>query len=421
MVYNFFHVVATLIFKVFYRKIEYVGFENIPTDKPVLVACNHPSGFIEPCIMAVISKSPFYFLVRGDLFAKQPLRWLLIKTNQIPIFRQKDGRNNMQKNKGTFDYVNKMLSENKSIMVFLEGSTEDMKYLRPLKKGLGRMAYDAMKNDLDVHVVPVGITFTNQQSIRSEVFCSVGKPLRAMDYFDAMEEELNSGIRTMYKDLATAMKQNMVQIENPKHLRALDKALNLTREENPDSRFPLWSQSTRKLSLEKQVSDRFIEMDDSEIESLNEDLNRLQKLKRENNILPRYFNKDKSNAVQMLILVLGAIPALIGYLFHWIPGKINFLIANKVVKKKIYKTSILFAGSSVFFPLYYLIVLIILYFCCPSYWWCLLVLPFLGLWQFQYREWWSSFNIQWAKSKMKEDPRTEINELRNKIKSNYNI
>ncbi len=421
MVYRFLHFVATTIFKIFYRKIEYYGLENIPQDKPVFVACNHPGGFIEPCILAVVSKYPFYFLVRGDLFAKQPMRWLLEQTNQIPIFRKKDGMNNMKKNQGSFTYVNKMLSENKSIMIFSEGSTEDMKYLRPLQKGLARMAHNAMDQGLDVHIVPVGITYTKQEKMRTEVFCKVGKPIRAMNYKESLDANLNEGIKELYHDLSHAMRMNMVQVDDAEDLELLDYVLRLTREENPDSRFPLWEESTRKLDLEKSISTHLNEMPRDRKKELLKDLKSLEAEKLEYGILPEYYNKELSNLSYIFIGVLGFVPAVLGFIFNYIPAKINLIINENLVKKKIYRTSILFAGSSVFFPLYYLIMSLIGVLTIGYWTWGILIFALLGYWYFLYTEWMHSFKINRNYQSLTEGQKGQLKKTRILIKEKYNV
>ncbi len=415
MVYAFLRIVASTIFKYFYRKIEYSGFENIPKDKPVFLACNHPGGFIEPCILACISKRPFYFLVRGDLFAKQPLRWFLEQTNEIPIFRQKDGRNNMEKNKSSFRYVNKMLALNKAIMIFSEGSTEDMKYLRPLKKGLARMAYNAWEDGLDVHIVPIGITFSKQSSMRSDVFTRIGEPIRIADYIERFETNLNQGVKDLYYDLSERMKANMVAVDNTEDFRLLDEGLSLLREENPDSRFPLWDKSEKKLIMEKSFSDTLNAMNETEKESLKTQLLNLKALKKKWNVLPAYYNKDLNFIQQFLVLVVGAVPALLGYLFHLIPGMINLAVAKKAAPKKIYYAPILFVGCSIWFPLYYTILIIIFLFINAKLLFILLITPFLGLWFFLYREWLHTIPWQWRRNRLNLDQKAQLKAIRSTI------
>ncbi|HKK79894.1 MAG TPA: 1-acyl-sn-glycerol-3-phosphate acyltransferase, partial [Phaeodactylibacter sp.] len=91
MLYYFVRPIAKLGLWVLYRHIHLSHTENIPRDKPVILAANHPTAFIEPCVLACFLRRPLYFLVRGNLFKKPLYDFLLRSLHMLPIFRLKDG------------------------------------------------------------------------------------------------------------------------------------------------------------------------------------------------------------------------------------------------------------------------------------------------------------------------------------------
>ena len=91
MLYRLVRPLATLCFLVSYRKIYFSHSENIPKDKPVILAINHPTMFLEPCLLACFLDHSLHFLARGDVFSNAFYKKLLASLHILPIFRLKDG------------------------------------------------------------------------------------------------------------------------------------------------------------------------------------------------------------------------------------------------------------------------------------------------------------------------------------------
>ncbi len=59
---------------------------------PVVLAMNHPNGFMDPVAFSGIIFPPrVRYLARGDTFKKGIVTWLLEGLGIIPIFRIQDG------------------------------------------------------------------------------------------------------------------------------------------------------------------------------------------------------------------------------------------------------------------------------------------------------------------------------------------
>ncbi|MBK6903255.1 MAG: hypothetical protein IPH04_10715 [Saprospirales bacterium] len=69
MLYPITRPLAKIALSVFFRKLYLSGLENIDWEKPVILAANHPTAFIEPCILACWLPKPLHFMVRGDFFS----------------------------------------------------------------------------------------------------------------------------------------------------------------------------------------------------------------------------------------------------------------------------------------------------------------------------------------------------------------
>ncbi|MEY4108182.1 MAG: hypothetical protein RL181_2524, partial [Bacteroidota bacterium] len=181
MLYYIVRPIARLALLIYYRKIYLSHLERIPRGKPVILASNHPTAFMEPCLMAVFMRQPLSYLVRGDFFQKPIYNFLLRALKMIPIYRIIDlGYQGLKNNFATFAACYEALSRNQTIMIFPEGMTLHEKRLRPIQKGIGRIvagAYQQYPDMQEIFVVPVGVNFTYAEQPRGEAMIDIGEPI----------------------------------------------------------------------------------------------------------------------------------------------------------------------------------------------------------------------------------------------------
>lgn len=197
MVYQLLKIWAKLSFSLYFRRIFISGVEHIPKEGAVLILVNHPNSFLEPCIIAAFQHRNLHFLVRGDMFEKKWLKPLLISTNQIPIYRFKDGFEKLRSNKSTFDQAYKVLAAQHTLLMFPEASSEMVKYLRPLQKGASRLALGAFEeNNVDeLYVIPTGIHYYDATKSRNDVILKFGEALSMKSWIKKhahTEDKLNA-------------------------------------------------------------------------------------------------------------------------------------------------------------------------------------------------------------------------------------
>src|SRR5690606_7108683 len=147
MLYSILRVIVGFSLKIYFRKIDISGIEHLKPGKAQIIASNHPSGFLEPLIMACFFPRDLYFLVRGDLFENKIIKYFLEATHQIPIYRFKDGFSKLRNNADSIQAATDVLVKNKCLLIFVEGGTKSIKKLRPLQKGFVRMASEAVQKN----------------------------------------------------------------------------------------------------------------------------------------------------------------------------------------------------------------------------------------------------------------------------------
>ena len=252
MIYYILRPIVSWALKLYFKKIYISGLENIPKDKAVVFASNHPSAFIEPCLLACFLPIQLHFLVRGDLFSVGWLSWLLKGTNQIPIFRQRDGLDNVRKNFQTQDKVRELFAENKAVLMFPEAHTHENLFLRPLAKGIARFSF--MDHGADCYIVPIGVNFDRNIPFNSKVSIVIGEPLRVEDYKSQSEMVPARQMNSMLTDLTVSMKECLRHIDNEESEDTILKVYRLLDNERRIPIFPVQSTSREIFNEEKRIA-----------------------------------------------------------------------------------------------------------------------------------------------------------------------
>ncbi|WP_353483133.1 1-acyl-sn-glycerol-3-phosphate acyltransferase, partial [Haliscomenobacter sp.] len=338
MLYYLVRPIARLGTYLFFRKIYFANEERIPRDKPIILAINHPTGFLEPIIMAVLLSKPLHFLVRGDFFSKKFYGTLLRALHMIPIFRMRDttGFSGVKSNFSTFEACYAGLKEGKIIMIFPEGRTVLEKRLRPLQRGLVRIAFGTLERYPeieDLYVVPVGVNFTDGLQPRGEVMINFGEPLSMRSFY---QTGANSEGDALLETLATEMAKNIVIVENPADDELAEGLFDLDRTERNPKIFPILDRDATYLWREKAIAARIntwsAETKNKTKDSVSAYFNALEQA--------NINDKAISSSVGLgnwLFLVLGFLPAWLGRIFCFPPAYLACYIQVKRVRRLEYK------------------------------------------------------------------------------------
>ncbi len=121
------------------------GSENIPTEGPVVVACNHIS-YWDPALVSVGMRREVHFLAKEELFENRFLGSLIRALNSIPVPRGALGL-------GAFGAASKVLASGGALVIFPEGTRSLTGELREARPGVGLIATRA-----GAQVVPAYVT-----------------------------------------------------------------------------------------------------------------------------------------------------------------------------------------------------------------------------------------------------------------------
>lgn len=124
-----------------------LGRSKIPCNGPVIVAANHRS-FIDPFVIALLSRRKMYFVAKAELFHNRLLGWLLGAVGVFPVRRGAADRQMLMTSL-------ELLRRGDCLMMFPEGTrTREARLGRPLR-GFGKLAVRS-----GAAVVPVAVAGT---------------------------------------------------------------------------------------------------------------------------------------------------------------------------------------------------------------------------------------------------------------------
>lgn len=200
----------------YYRGVERNGVENIPKKGvPFIYAVNHQNAFLDAMIVGGISPIPTYFMTRADVF-KPPFDWFLDALHMMPIYRIRDGYSSLQKNDAIFDTCRDLLAKKRALLIFPEGSHGLVRYLRPLTKGISRIALQSQvtMEDTPIKIIPVGLNYFDHFNSGKKLIINYGKAIEVQDYVELYNEHKQKGLRQITKDLTIGMREQLVIPEN---------------------------------------------------------------------------------------------------------------------------------------------------------------------------------------------------------------
>ena len=201
----------------YFRKLRVTGLKNIPAKGPVIYALNHQNALLDPLVAHSVSWRNPYFLTRADIFSNKFVDKFLRGIKMLPIYRIRDGFDSIKMNEAIFESAKEILTTGGVVGIFAEGSHSLLYKLRPLKKGIARIAFmteDAADFNLNVQIVPVGIHYESHSSPKGRTLVSFGKPINVADYKQIYLQDQNKAFTELLKEISARIKPLILNIES---------------------------------------------------------------------------------------------------------------------------------------------------------------------------------------------------------------
>ncbi len=183
--YNFVRIILSFYNHFFFKKLTVIGKEKIPNDGAIIFSPNHQSALLDPLLIGVTCGKRLYSLTRSDIFRKSFL-WILDAMQTLPIYRMRDGFENLHLNNKTFERCYKLLKFKKHLMIFSEGKHHDNYYLMPISKGSSRIGLEGLKKfpKTKIYLQAVGINYGSHTHPFHNCTIVYGKPIKLNEFLD---------------------------------------------------------------------------------------------------------------------------------------------------------------------------------------------------------------------------------------------
>jgi 1-acyl-sn-glycerol-3-phosphate acyltransferase len=362
----------TFIFPAFYRRIQARNTGVLHQGQPMILAMNHPNAFTDAMVITYVTfPLRFGYIARGDVFKPGIATWFLRALGIIPIFRIQDaGKEGLSKNDEGYRIAFDHLKGNKKLIVFAEGLCIQEKHLRPLKKGVARLAYGALREleGRDVLIVPVGVNYSKADKFRSDVFYNFGEPLSAKAFFSGTDS-VSRQSRLLLESLERKMSEALVDVNDRDRLEMFDYAEKLLSakmlgEKNLDA-----GKLEDCFVVSKEIAERInniLPEKKPEIDSFAAEagtyFRRLHKNKLRDWLIDPAQNKNVKWTIALVrtaLLFTGLPIYLLAYLLHILPLALVNLITKKIVRNREFFSSVAIAGGEIIFCLWYLLLFLI--------------------------------------------------------------
>src|SRR6266446_144769 len=250
-------IVAILRFamRVYFRRVEVIGLENVPRKSPVIFVLNHPNALVDPAFLLSLAPRRVSFLAKSPLFRMPVLGYFVRAMDSLPVYRRQDEGEDVSKNREMFVAARKLLAQGGTIGICPEGVSHDERRLLPIKTGAARIALGAVATGevADLKIVPAGLYYTSKTQFRSGVLLYFGKPIDVPPV--SLEENGNlprAAVRLLSDRIECVLRNVILNAEQEEALQTITRAEKIFSAEADDD------EARESLAQELQLQQRFI-------------------------------------------------------------------------------------------------------------------------------------------------------------------
>lgn len=377
-------------FSLFYRKISIFNRKRVPKNEPLIMVSNHQNALMDALAFASEPGQQRIFLTRADVFNKPLVEQFLYSIKMLPIFRIRDGRESLKKNEEIFELAVKIVNNKRCpLFLFPEGNHGDRRRLRPLVKGIFRIAFRAQEkygNKPGVKIMPAGLDYEDYQKFGKRLTVIYGEPIEVSEYWDEFQKNAATGTNLLRERLAKEMVKWMIDIQTEEYY---DTYMELREIYRPTFMKDLGLDNNNALdrfNTDKKLIkalDATLENSPEKIEALHKQTTEYISKRKKAKLREWLLRKDHYSYMGNILAVLVSIALLPVVLFGLINNWPVFFIPGKISRTKIkdtqFQSTFAFGLGLALQIIYYPILITLACIYLPELWMKLLYIPAIPL------------------------------------------
>lgn len=364
-----------------YRSVTIRGRENLPQHDAYILAPCHQNALMDALLILLIHPRPIAFLARADIFQKKAQAKALNFLRIGPVYRIRDGRDNLSRNDQVFKNSREVLEKGVPLCLMAEGTHNDKHQMLPLVKGMFRIACGTQKElgDKPLYIVPVGLDYDHYEDLYHNVCINIGKPIDVRPFMAEYETNEPVALNQMRQALAEGLGQQMHNVLANEHyddeyaychMKTQETLKELKLKNNP------WGRFMARKHISQQLS-QLTEEDKLPLYAQGAAFAAEQKQKG----VPLWFASKgwtRGKSLLALLAVAFTVWAIAPIWKYWLLSNlIVYLPTHLITKYKIkdpqFRSSVNF-GIRLFATLLYMLITFIVFICCKGFWTALGVL-----------------------------------------------
>lgn len=414
-IYEFLKIIVKFACWIYYAKRTVVNRAGLRFKGPAIVVSNHPCTLMDPLNVGVLAREQFYFLANAGLFKSKFGNWFFNTFYCIPIERMQDTSGKPVNNAAAFARCDAHMVRGGTLFIAPEGDSWMRRNLQKLKTGTVRIAFNSEQQhdyQLDLKIIPVGLTYSDPTAFRGKVFINVGAPFYVRDFRAAYEANPLEAVKAVTLELQEQLRALMIDTTDDDEdlfIKQLEIVLQNNQPVAPELEF----KRTKKIIADLRTWKSADVINYTHFrQEVNDYFRILQQKKISDDAVASA--PDKFIILKLFAILLGLPIFLYGFVNHFFPAFVPFLVAwflvNRVKLYIGYTSTIKFALSLLTVPLFYWLQseLVESWFSTGVSWWYLLSLPVAGMlawewWKFAKKSWkWLNFVFLEEKQALKE-------------------
>lgn len=183
---------------------------------PLMVAANHPNSLIDPLLIFRCSERIARPLGRAPLFDRRLLGPVIRALGGIPVHRRQDDPEAMHRNEDMFQTVVEVLHGGGAIQIYPEGKSHSEAGLAEFRTGAARIALLAEERAdwrLGLSIVPVGITYSRKERVRTAAVVRFGRAFGCVDLREAYADDPVAAARRLTERIEEGIRRQTLNFE----------------------------------------------------------------------------------------------------------------------------------------------------------------------------------------------------------------